>query len=164
MKKENIYGTITSQIHANIDAGFNIVTYTGNGANSNFAHGMGEQPDMVIVKNRTSAANWCVWHKDLTSSYYMQLDTTINQQSGPWDGLDPSSGVVYIYSGGLVNASGSNYVAYIFKSKQGYSKFGKYVGNGNANGPFVYTGFKPAFLMMKRMLKLPELVKFCWKK
>ena len=147
----NTNGTITSTIQANTDAGFNIVTYTGNGANSNFAHGMGEQPDMVIVKNRTSAANWCVWHKDLTSSYYMQLDTTISQQTGPWDGLNPNSGVVFIYSGGLVNASGSNYVAYIFKGKQGYSKFGKYVGNGNANGPFVYTGFKPAFVMIKNI-------------
>ena len=146
----NTNGTITSTIQANTDAGFNIVTYTGNGANSNFAHGMGEQPDMVIVKNRTSAANWCVWHKDLTSSYYMQLDTTISQQTGPWDGLNPNSGVVFIYSGGLVNASGSNYVAYIFKGKQGYSKFGKYVGNGNSNGPFVYTGFKPAWVMVKQ--------------
>jgi len=146
----NTNGSITSTVQANTDAGFNIVTYTGNGANSNFAHGMGEQPDMVIVKNRTSSANWCVWHKDLTSSYYMQLDTTTSQQSGPWDGLDPSSGVVYIYSGGLVNASGSNYVAYIFKGKQGYSKFGKYTGNGNANGTFVYTGFKPAFIMVKK--------------
>jgi len=146
----NTTGTITSTVQANTDAGFNIVTYTGNGVNSNFGHGMGEQPDMVIVKNRTSSANWCVWHKDLTSSYYMQLDTTISQQTGPWDGLDPSSGVVYIYSGGLVNANGSNYVAYIFKGKQGYSKFGKYTGNGNANGPFVHTGFRPAFVMVKR--------------
>ena len=145
----NTSGSITSTVQANTDAGFNIVTYTGNGANSNFGHGMGEQPDMVIVKNRTSAANWCVWHKDLTSSYYLQLDTTNSQQSGPWDGLDPSSGVVYIYSGGLVNASGSDYVAYIFKGKQGYSKFGSFVGNGNDNGPFVYTGFKPAFVLMK---------------
>jgi len=146
----NTSGTITTTVQANTDAGFNIVTYTGNGVNSNFGHGMGEQPDMVIVKNRTSSANWCVWHKDLTSSYYMQLDTTISQQTGPWDGLDPSSGVVYIYSGGLVNANGSNYVAYIFKGKQGYSKFGKYTGNGNANGPFVHTGFRPAFVMVKR--------------
>ena len=145
----NTNGTITSTVQANTDAGFNIVTYTGNGANSNFAHGMSEQPDMVIVKNRTSSANWCVWHKDLTSSYYLQLDTDTSEQSGPWDGLDPNSGVVFIYSGGLVNASGSNYVAYIFKGKQGYSKFGKYVGNGSTDGPFVYTGFKPAFIMVK---------------
>ena len=146
----NTDGTITSTVQANTDAGFNIVTYTGNGSNSNFAHGMGEQPDMVIVKNRDSAANWCVWHKNLTSSYYLQLDTTSSQQTGPWDGLDPNSGVVFVYSGGLVNASGSDYVAYIFKGKQGYSKFGKYIGNGSQNGPMVYTGFKPAFVIMKR--------------
>ena len=146
----NTDGTITSTVQANTDAGFNIVTYTGNGSNSNFGHGMGEQPDMVIVKNRDSSANWCVWHKNLTSSYYLQLDTTSSQQTGPWDGLDPNSGVVFVYSGGLVNASGSDYVAYIFKGKQGYSKFGKYVGNGSQNGPMVYTGFKPAFVIMKR--------------
>ena len=146
----NTDGTITSTVQANTDAGFNIVTYTGNGANSNFGHGMGEQPDMVFVKNRTSAASWCVWHKDLTSSYYLQLNTNISQQSGPWDGLDPNSSVVFVYSGGLVNASGSDYVAYIFKSKQGYSKFGKYVGNGSQDGTMVYTGFKPAFVIMKR--------------
>jgi len=98
----NTDGTITSTVQANTDAGFNIVTYTGNGANSNFGHGMGEQPDMVFVKNRTSAASWCVWHKDLTSSYYLQLNTNISQQTGPWDGLDPNSGVVFVYSGGLV--------------------------------------------------------------
>ena len=146
----NTDGTITSTVQANTDAGFNIVTYTGNGSNSNFGHGMGEQPDMVIVKNRDSSANWCVWHKNLTSSYYLQLDTTSSQQTGPWDGLDPNSGVVFVYSGGLVNASGSDYVAYIFKGKQGYSKFGKYIGNGSQNGPMVYTGFKPAFVIMKR--------------
>jgi len=147
----NTDGTITSTVQANTDAGFNIVTYTGNGSNSNFAHGMGEQPDMVIVKNRDSAANWCVWHKDLTSSYYLQLDTTSSQQTGPWDGLDPNSGVVFVYSGGLVNASGSDYVAYIFKGKQGYSKFGKYFGSGGTGitAPFIYTGFKPAFILHK---------------
>ena len=147
----NTDGTITSTVQANQDAGFNIVTYTGNGSNSNFAHGMGEQPDMVIVKNRDSAANWCVWHKDLTSSYYLQLDTTSSQQTGPWDGLDPNSGVVFVYSGGLVNASGSDYVAYIFKGKQGYSKFGKYFGSGGTGitAPFIYTGFKPAFILHK---------------
>ena len=146
----NTTGSITTTVQANSDAGFNIVTYTGNGSNSNFGHGMSEQPDMVIVKKRDSAANWCVWHKGLTSSYYVQLDTDISEQTGPWDGLDPSSGVVFVYNGGLVNASGDDYVAYIFKSKQGFSKFGSYVGNGQGNnGPFIYTGFKPAFLMVK---------------
>jgi len=147
----NTTGSITTTVQANSDAGFNIVTYTGNGANSNFGHGMSEQPDMVFVKRRNAAGNWCVWHKELTSSYYMQLDTTIDEQTGPWDGLDPSSGVVFVYNGALVNGSGDDYVAYIFKSKQGYSKFGKYVGNASTEGPFVYTGFKPAWLMIKNI-------------
>ena len=147
----NTTGSITTTVQANSDAGFNIVTYTGNGSNSNFGHGMGEQPDMVFVKRRNAAGNWCVWHKELTSSYYMQLDTTIDEQTGPWDGLDPSSGVVFVYNGALVNGNGDDYVAYIFKSKQGYSKFGKYVGNASTDGPFVYTGFKPAWLMIKNI-------------
>jgi len=156
----NTTGTITSTVQANSDAGFNIVTYTGNGSNSNFAHGMSEQPDMVIVKNRDSVANWCVWHKGLTSSYYVKWDDSISEQTGPWDGLDPSSAVVYVYSGGLVNASGSDYVAYIFKSKQGYSKFGKYTGNGNAEGPFVYLGFKPAFVIIKNKDRVSNWVMY----
>lgn len=151
----NTTGSITTTVQANSDAGFNIVTYTGNGSNSNFGHGMSEQPDMVFVKRRNAAGNWCVWHKDLTSSYYMQLDTTISQQTGPWDGLDPSSGVVFVYNGALVNGNGDDYVAYIFKSKQGYSKFGRYVGTGSsvnsyAFGPRIHTGFKPAWVMVKR--------------
>lgn len=142
---------INSTAQKNSDAGINIIQYTGNGANSNFEHGFSVQPDMVIVKQLGNAANWCVWHKDMTTAYYMRLDQTMTQQSGTWDGLNPSATRMYVYSGALVNGSGLNYICYAFKSVQGYSKFGKYTGNGSTDGTFVYTGFKPAFVMTKNL-------------
>jgi hypothetical protein len=140
-----------SVVQVNSDAKFSIGTYTGNGSNSNVKHGLGETPDMLIVKRRdVSTGAWAVWHKDITSTYWLRLDTTDAQASGVWDGVDPTSEKFFITGGSSnVNVSGSAYVFYAWKSVQGYSKFGKYVGNGSSDGPFVYTGFKPAFLMMK---------------
>jgi hypothetical protein len=142
-----------SVVQVNSDAGFSIGTYTGNGSNSNVKHGLGETPDMLIVKRRTGGTGaWAVWHKDLSNTgYWLRLDDTMAQASGVWDGLNPQSEKFFITGGSSnVNISGSDYVFYAWKSVQGYSKFGKYVGNGNANGPFVYTGFKPAFVLIKR--------------
>ncbi len=143
--------SITSTVQVNSDAGFSIVTYTGNGNTlGGFGHGLGVAPKVVFVKRRNAAANWCVYHKDMGAANFMKLDTNDAQASGVWQGLDPNSTTVIVYSGGLVNGNGDDYVAYCFAEKQGYSKFGKYVGNGNANGSFIYTGFKPAFVMIKR--------------
>jgi hypothetical protein len=141
-----------SAVQVNSDAKFVIGTYTGNGSNSNVKHGLGETPDMLIVKRRTGGTgSWAVWHKDLTTAYWLRLDTTIAQASGVWDGLNPNSEKFFITGGSSnVNISGSDYVFYAWKSVQGYSKFGKYVGNGNTNGAFIYTGFKPAWVMVKR--------------
>lgn len=140
-----------SVVQVNSDAKFVIGTYTGNGSNSNVKHGLGETPDMLIVKRRTGGTgSWAVWHKDLTSAYWLRLDATVTQASGVWDGLDPNNEKFFITGGSSnVNISGSDYVFYAWKSVQGYSKFGKYAGNENANGPFVYTGFKPACIIIK---------------
>jgi len=140
-----------SVVQVNSSAGFSIGTYTGNGSNSNVKHGLGETPDMLIVKRRTGGTgSWAVWHKDLTTAYWLRLDTDVAQASGVWDGLNPNSEKFFITGGSSnVNISGSDYVFYAWKSVQGYSKFGKYVGNAVVNGPFVYTGFKPAFIMTK---------------
>ena len=140
-----------SVVQVNSDAKFSIGTYTGNGSNSNVKHGLGETPDMLIVKRRTGGTgSWAVWHKDLITAYWLRLDTTVAQASGVWDGLNPSSEKFFITGGSSnVNISGSDYVFYAWKSVQGYSKFGKYVGNGANNGTFVYTGFAPAFVMIK---------------
>jgi hypothetical protein len=142
-----------SVVQVNTTMGVSVLTYTGNGSNSNVKHGLGEVPDMIWVKRRDGGdADWAVWHKDLgTSSYFLKLNTTAAEASGVWDGVYPSSEKFFISGGSsFTNVNGSNYVAYVFKSKQGFSKIDKYVGNGNANGPFVYTGFKPAFVMTKR--------------
>jgi len=145
--------SITSTVQVNSDAGFSIVTYTGNGNTlGGFGHGLGVAPKVVFVKRRlTSAANWCVYHKSMGAAYFVKLDTTDAQASGTWQALDPSSTTVIVYNGGLVNGNGDTYVAYCFAEKQGYSKFGKYVGNGSSNGPFIYTGFKPAFVIVKKI-------------
>jgi hypothetical protein len=144
--------SITSTVQVNSDAGFSIVTYTGNGNTlGGFGHGLGVAPKVVFVKRRNAAADWCVYHKDMGAAYFMKLNTNDAKASGTWQDLDPSSTTVVVYSGGLVNGNGDDYVAYCFAEKQGYSKFGKYVGNGNANGTFVYTGFKPAWVMTKEV-------------
>jgi hypothetical protein len=143
--------SITSTVQVNSDAGFSIVTYTGDGTTTGgFGHGLGVPPKVVFVKKRNGAADWCVYHKDMGAAYFMKLNTNDAIASGVWQDLDPSSTTVIVYNGGLVNGNGDTYVAYCFAEKQGYSKFGSYVGNGVANnGPFVYLGFKPRFLMIK---------------
>jgi len=152
----NTDGTITSTVQANTTAGFSIVTYTGNGSsNQTVGHGLGVAPDFIVVKSRntvaTTDANWIGYHKELTSSYKIQLNlSTAAGATGNWNSTSPTTSVFSILSGnGGTNASGGNFVAYCFAEKKGYSKFGKYVGNGSTNGPFVYTGFKPALIITK---------------
>jgi hypothetical protein len=144
--------SITSTVQVNSDAGFSIVTYTGNGNTlGGFGHGLGVAPKVVIVKRRTGGTGfWCIYHESIGAVYYLKLEAPDAQQSGPWQDLAPNSTTVIVYGGTLVNGNGDTYVAYCFAEKQGFSKFGSYVGNGTANnGPFVYTGFKPRFIMIK---------------
>ena len=149
----NTDGSITSTVQANTDAGFSIVTATAPSSNGHwsFGHGLGVKPDMVITKQR-SGGGWWTWHKDLTNqtTYYLGLNTSSAQinEGSMWGGGMTSS-VIGVSSPNSTLAN-QTYVAYCFASKQGYSKFGKYVGNGNANGTFVYTGFKPEFVIVKR--------------
>ena len=147
--------SITSTVQVNSDAGFSIVTYTGDGTTTGgFGHGLGVAPKVVFVKRRNTAADWAVYHKDIGAANFLKLSTTEAQQSGVWQGIDPSSTRVTVYQGGFVNGNGDDYVAYCFAEKQGYSKFGKYVGNGSTNGSFIYTGFKPAWVMAKKVVIL----------
>ena len=143
--------TITPTSYSfNSTAGFSILKYTGNGAAGAYvAHGLGTTPAMIIVKKLSGSAGWFVYHQKLQSTYNIYLNTN-----------DAEFGGAYVYSPDAtnfrlrdhndVNQNGETYVAYCFVEKTGYSKFGKYIGNGNANGTFVYTGFKPAFIMVKR--------------
>jgi hypothetical protein len=149
----NTDGATTSTVQANTDAGFSIVTYTGTGSATTLGHGLGVAPAVLIVKNRSSALDWAVYHKNLTDAgYVIQLNTTdgqIDSGTNRWNHTDPTSSVFSVGSGQQTNQSGDSLVAYCFAEKQGYSKFGSYVGNGNDNGPFIYTGFKPAFVLTK---------------
>jgi hypothetical protein len=149
----NTNGTITSTVSVNASAGFSVVTYTGTGVNATVGHGLGVVPSLVIVKQRGGATNWTVWHSNLTSAaYYLSLNTTEAQanNTGVWNNTAPSSSVFTVGNYGVNNASGSTYVAYCWTPIAGYSAFGSYTGNGSTDGTFVYTGFKPKFVMMKR--------------
>ena len=150
----NTDGSITTTTQVNSDAGFSIVTWAGGGTGS-LGHGLGVVPDMWIVKNRDYAVSWAVGFSDSSilggTSNYLQLNTAnaTSTYNNIWGSSPANSSTITMAGDRSVNISGNDYVGYFFKAKQGYSKFGKYIGNGNANGPFVYTGFKPAFVMLK---------------
>jgi hypothetical protein len=136
-------------------AGFDIVSYTGNGsAGKTVAHNLSAVPQMIIVKRLdTGSSSWMVYHHKLgttnPSDKYLSLDTTAAQDNGGWNSTMPTSSVFTVSADQRVNANGASYIAYVFSEKQGYSKFGSYTGNGSTDGTFVYTGFKPAFVIIK---------------
>jgi len=148
-------GTIDSVYQANTTAGFSIVTYTGTGSAGTIAHGVGATPHWVLVKNRSSGSTqWYNQHIGNSSASKGQtLSTTGAEQtlSAVFNDTRASSTVFSVGNNNSINDSGDNYVAYIFAPIKGYSKFGSYTGNGNADGPFVYTGFKPSWIMLKRI-------------
>jgi hypothetical protein len=151
----NTDGSITSTVSVNQKAGFSIVSYTGTGANATVGHGLGAAPKMVIVKNRDQADAWQVYHGANTANPetdYLVLNTTAATADAAdrWNDTLPTSSVFSIGSGAEVNTSAEDYIAYCFAEVEGFSKFGSYTGNGSADGPFVYCGFRPAFVMIKR--------------
>ena len=147
----NTDGSITSTVSANTTSGFSIVSYTGTGANATVGHGLGAVPKMIIVKDRSAVKNWTVYHIGVGNDKDILLDVTNTENtSTAWNNTTPTSSVFSIGTLGNVNTSSNNYIAYCFAEKKGFSKFGSYTGNGNADGTFVYTGFKPAFYMIKR--------------
>jgi len=147
----NTDGSISSTVSANTTSGFSIVQYTGNAsAGATIGHGLGSVPKMVIVKKTNAAKDWNVYHVGMGATKGMYLNLTNAEQTHTnWNNTTPTSSVFSIGSDDQVNGSGQTYIAYCFADVQGYSKFGSYVGNGNADGTFVYTGFKPAFVMTK---------------
>ena len=140
---------------ANTTAGFSIVDYVGTGAAGTMAHGLGAVPSLIIIKNRDEADSGMVYHKHMTAAPetdYMVLDTTANptDNADRWNDTAPTSSVFTIATDHSVNADGENYIAYLWTPIQGYSAFGgPYTGNGNEDGPFQYTGFKPAYVVTK---------------
>ena len=148
----NTQGSITSSVSANTTAGFSIVGYTGTGANASVGHGLGVSPDCIIVKRREDAGRgWWVYHKSLGATKAIYLHDTASSFTNSWlQNTAPTSTVFTLNSNGDTNGSSKTHIAYCFAEKKGYSKFGTYTGNGNTNGTFVYTGFRPAFVLSKR--------------
>jgi len=144
----NTAGSITSTVSANTTSGFSIVSYTGTGANATVGHGLGVAPRMIIFKTRSGVSDWGVYHESMTNTKRILLNSTGASGNFTWGG-SPTSSVFYVNNDGLVNGSGSTYIAYCFAEVKGYSKFGSYTGNGSTDGTFVYTGFKPAYVMIK---------------
>jgi len=152
----NTSGSITSTVSAGATQGFSVVTYTGNSTSgATVGHGLGVAPSMVIVKARGTpnsiARSWFVYHSSLGGTKFIYLDLTSAAQTGStvWNNTNPSSTVFTLGNENSVNMSANNYVAYCFSEVAGYSKFGSYTGNGSTDGPFVYLGFRPRYILIK---------------
>ena len=147
----NTAGSITSQVSANTTSGFSVATLTTQASGSGtFGHGLGVAPSMVILKIRTAATDWAVYHSGFTSAaYYLFLNTTAAQANAinTWNSTAPTSSVVTL---GAAYAGSYSVVAYCFAAIPGYSAFGSYTGNGSSDGPFVYCGFRPRSILYKR--------------
>jgi hypothetical protein len=151
----NTVGSITSTVSVNTTSGFSIVSYTGTGANATVGHGLGVAPSMMIVKGRDSAGSWAVYHANANASpasgrLYLQLTNAFTAQATAWNSTVPSSTVFSVGSLTDTNQNTNAMIAYCFAEVPGYSAFGSYTGNGSTDGPFVYTGMRPSFLLWKR--------------
>jgi hypothetical protein len=144
-------GSTTSTVSANTTAGFSVVTYTGTGSNATVGHGLGVAPKVLIGKNRTYGVNWRVYHESLGATKYLNLNlaNAAATSSLPWNNTAPTSSVFSIGTSDNINRNTDSIVMYCFAEVEGYSKFGSYTGNGNANGTCIYTGFKPKMVIIK---------------
>ena len=145
-------GSITSTVQANTTAGFSIVKWTGTGSAATIGHGLGVTPQMIIVKNLDKSSQWAVYHETVGNTKYLALNDADAEAtySGYWNDTSPTTTVFSVGSDGDVSGgNGEEVISYCFAPIKGYSKIGNYTGNGNADGPFVYTGFKPALIIKK---------------
>ena len=153
----NSNGSITSTVQVNTVAGFSIILYTATGSNATIGHGLSQAPELIITKGRSDNHSWIVGStadsSDFSKVFVLNSNAASVTSTGNYQGVAPTSTVYSIGTSGGNNSTGGGglYVAYAFHSVQGYSKFGSYKGNGSSSdGPFVYTGFKPAFLITKK--------------
>ena len=149
--------SIATTVRARPESGFSIASYVGTGANGSVAHQLNSPPELVIIKSRTSAFSWVVWHGAFgtaSNTDYLLLEGGTGKGAAGsynfWGNAAPTSSVVNIGTQVSVNNNTADYIGYFFTSIEGYSAFGSYTGNGSADGPFVYTGFKIAWLLIKR--------------
>ena len=153
-KADNDDGSVTVNLQVNQEAGFSIGTYTGTGSELTVGHGLGVTPKMHITKKLNAADAWNVYHESLGNTHGLRLNNgDAKEDFGFYGDTSPTSSVFTV--GGVtnndrLNTNGGSYVFYSFAEVKGYSKYGTYTGNGNTNGAFVYTGFKPAWVMIKR--------------
>jgi len=146
----NTDGSITSTVSANTTSGFSIVSYTGTGANATVGHGLNSPAKFIILKRRDATNDWEIGSDALGWDKHLYFTTgAANSSSDRWQNTAPTNSVFYIQTAAGNNASSSPFIAYCFAEKKGFSKFGSYTGNGSTDGTFVYTGFKPAFLITK---------------
>ena len=149
----NSDGSIYSTVSVDTTSGFSIVSYTGNGTlGATVGHGLGQTPGLFVTKRLSGTSSWGMYHQSTGAGGFMELNSNNALQSNAayFNNTAPTSSVFSIGTDSINNTSGSTYIGYCFAEKQGYSKFGKYTGNGNADGTFTYLGFKPAFVMIKR--------------
>jgi len=147
----NTDGSITSTVSANTTSGFSIVSYTGSGSAATIGHGLSTSPSMILVKNRSTAYSWIVYHKSLgaTKNLYLDLTNAADTSSIQFNDTEPTSSVFSVGTSLATNKSGDNLIAYCFAEKKGFSKAFSYTGNGNADGSFVFCEFRPAFILVK---------------
>ncbi len=136
------------------DAGLDIVSFAGNDTARTISHSLSAVPNMMILKDRDAANDWFVYHSGNTSAPetdYFKLNSTAATAdlNTLWNDTSPTTSVFTIGTNGNINTTGNDYIAFLFANKQGFSKFGKYIGNSSTNGPFVYLGFRPAFIIGK---------------
>jgi hypothetical protein len=148
----NTAGSITSTVSANTTSGFSVVTYAGNStAGATVGHGLGVVPAMVIYRLRNATSNWIIYHTSVAPTSALQFTTAAIYSTPAFNNTAPTSSVLTIGGASVgTNDTGYNFVAYCFAEVAGYSKFGSYTGNGSTDGPFVFTGMKPAYVMFKR--------------
>ena len=147
----NFDGSIQSNISPNSTSLFSIVTYTATGSNATIGHGLGSIPKMILFRKTNGSPNWAVYHAPVGATKYLELNTTAAEQTSStvFNDTEPTSSVFSIGTDNHTSSSSGTYVAYCFAEKKGYSNFGSYTGNGSTNGPFIYTGFKPAWVLLK---------------
>ena len=147
----NTAGTINSTVNLNTTSGFSIVQFTGTGGGATVGHGLGAVPKMIILKKTNGGADWIVYHNSMGNTKALKLNSNaaLSTDSGYFNSATPTSTLFSLGNDGFTNGSNAVIIAYCFAEKQGYSKFGSYIGNGNANGTFIYTGLKPSTIILK---------------
>ena len=150
----NSDGSVTSTVSVNSTSKMSIVKWTGTGSAATIGHGLGGTPDYIIVKCLDSGENWVVWSNALAANKFLRLSTTaaVATDTAVWNNTLPTSTVFSVSNDNTTNKSGAGMVAYCFRNVKGFSKFGKYLGNGSATeSGVIYLGFKPSFFMIKNI-------------